>query len=320
MVSGKTVIGQGSGEGRETDMVAAYQIDGQPVRGRLARLGAGSLDPILKRHDYHPELARLLGEALILAALVGEALKFDGRLLVQAEGDGPVSMLVAEHDSQGNLRGYARTNRALWGGLMDEMDGARPQVPQLFGPKGVLGLIIVHSDPSMRSYQGVVPLSRPSLAQCAEEYFERSEQVPSRIALGVGELTVSEHAPGWRGGGLLLQKVAGDTLRGDTEDAWQTASTLFATVTDRELIDPALPPKGLLYRLFHEEGVRMEAKRPLADACSCNEQRLRDTLKGLSDDGLRELVEADGSLSVNCEFCNRHYSIPIDDVTDPPDA
>ena len=302
------------------DMVAAYEIDGRPVRGRIARLGADTIDPILKRHDYHPELARLLGEALILAGLIGEALKFDGRLLVQAEGDGPISMLVAEHTSDGHIRGYARTNRPLWDALMEETGGRRPEIPYLFGPKGVLGLIIVHSDPSMRPYQGVVPLSRPTLSGCAEEYFERSEQVPSRIALGVGEMTVSDEAPGWRGGGLLLQRVAGDDARGDTTDAWETASALFTTVTDRELIDPALPPDRLLFRLFHEEGVRLEAEKPLTDACSCNEERLRETLQGLSDDGLRELVDPDGTLSINCQFCNRHYAIPIADVTGASDA
>ncbi|NBC19798.1 MAG: chaperonin HslO [Alphaproteobacteria bacterium] len=302
------------------DMVAPYQIDGKPVRGRVARLGTGTIDPILKRHDYPPELARLLGEALILAAIVGEALKFDGRLLVQAEGNGPVSMLVAEHTSTGHLRGYARTDGPIWEALMQETGGGRPPIPRLFGNKGVLGLIIVHSDPSMRPYQGVVPLARPTLAGCAEEYFERSEQIPSRIALGVGEMTVSGEAPGWRGGGLLLQKMAGDNARGDPQDAWETASALFATATDRELIDPALPPDRLLYRLFHEEGVRLEQEKPLTDACSCNEARLRETLSGLSDDGLRELVEPDGTLSINCEFCNRHYAIPLADVTGPADS
>lgn len=316
MVSSKDLIEAGGGR----DMVAAYEIDRKPVRGRIARLGTGSIDPILKRHDYPPELARLLGEALILAGLVGEALKFDGRLLVQAEGDGPVAMLVAEHTNQGHLRGYARTNRALWERLMADTEGRRPEVPQLFGPKGVLGLIIVHDDPSMHPYQGVVPLSQPTLAGCAEEYFERSEQVPTRIALGVGEMTVSTEAPGWRGGGMLLQKVAGDEARGDTSDAWETASALFATITDRELIDPALSPGDVLFRLFHEEGVRIEAEKPLIDACSCNEERLRETLQGLSDDGLRELVEPDGNLSVNCQFCNRHYAIPIGEVTRAPDA
>lgn len=319
MVSGQIDLRPHDGAPR-TDMVAAFQIDGQPVRGRITRLGAASLDPILKRHDYPDELARLLGEALLLAALVGDSLKFEGRLLVQAEGNGPVGMLVAEYTTGGALRGYIRRDEGKWAALMEASGGARPAVPDVFGAKGALGLILVHDDPSMQPYSGVVPLDKPTLAECAEAYFERSEQVATRIALAVGELTVAGEAPAWRGGGLLMQQVAGDEARGATEEAWETAEALFATVSDEELIDPGLAPENLLYRLFHETGVRLERPRALDDACSCNEPRLRATLENLPDEGLRDLVEPDGTLSINCQFCNRHYAIDIEDVTSPPDG
>lgn len=311
MVS-RDILGEGA---RRTDIVAAFQIDGEPVRGRITRQGELTLDPILRRHDYDPELARLLGEALLLAALVGSSLKFEGRLLVQAEGNGPVSMLVAEYTTEGDLRGYIRKDGEKWETLMRVNKGARPHVPQLFGPNGALGLIIVHADPSMQPYRGVVPLMKATLAECAEEYFERSEQVGTKIALAVGEWTEAGAPLAWRGGGLMMQKVAGDSARGETDEAWETANALFTTVTDAELIGPDLTPDSLLYRLFHEQGVRLEAPQALADQCSCNEERLRSTLQGLSDDGLRELVEPDGTLSINCQFCNRHYSIPITEVT-----
>ena len=309
------------GEGAQrSDMVANFQIDGQPVRGRIARLGAESLDPILKRHDYPIELARILGEALILASLVGSSLKFEGRLLIQAEGDGAVSMLVAEYATNGDLRGYARFDRDRWDKLESVTDSKRAAIPDLFGAKGVLGLIIVHADPSMQPYQGVVPLSQPTLSGCASEYFERSEQVPSQLSLAVGQLTVTGTPAGWRGGGILMQRMAGDEARGDTQEAWSTASTLFETLSDEELIDPDLSPERLLYRLFHELGVRFEAPQEVRDACSCNEARLRSTLETMPDPALRELVEPDGSLSINCQFCNRHYAIPIEDVTEAPDG
>lgn len=302
------------------DMVAPFQIDGQPVRGRVARLGAGTLDPILTRHDYPTELARLLGEALVLAALVGSSLKFTGRVLVQAEGNGPISMLVAEYSTTGDLRGYVRHDSDKWARLMDLNKGARPHIPQLFGDKGVLGLILVQDDPAMQPYSGIVPLTGATLAECAEVYFRQSEQVDTRVALAIGELSVGREAAQWRGGGLLMQKVASDDARGDTDEAWETAEALFSTVTDSELIGPDLPASGLLYRLFHEQGVRMETAQPLVDTCSCNEARLIKTLEGLPDDGLRELVEADGTLSINCQFCNRHYRVPLEDVTGPADA
>ncbi len=300
------------------DMQAAFQLDGQPVRGRIVQLGSGTLDPILRRHDYPDHLARLLGEALMLAVLVGTSLKFEGRLMVQAEGRGPLGMLVADYSTSGDLRGYIRYDTDRWQALT-EQTGPRPPLAALLGDKAVLGMIIVHDDPDMRPYQGVVPLEAATLAACAEQYFERSEQVPTVIALGVGELTVPGTPPVWQGGGIILQKVAGDAARGDTDAAWETATTLFRTVEDSELIDPALPADRLLYRLFNEPGVRMETPVRVNDGCSCNEARLRQTLSGMPDASLRELAEPDGTLAIDCQFCSRHYVIALRDVVDPAD-
>jgi len=297
------------------DAVLNFQIDGRPVRGRMAMLGEATLDPILKRHDYPIEIARLLGEALVLATLVGSSLKFQGKLLVQAEGDGIISMLVGEYTTDGNLRAYARFDRARWERLEEINRGGRPHIPQLFG-KGALGLIIVHDDPSMQPYQGLVPLEKGTLAECAEVYFNNSEQVPTQLRLAVGELAVPGEETQWMAGGAVIQQVAGDDKRGDTDDAWETASALFATLSDEELIDPAVSINQLLFRLFHEDGVRVETAQPLADACSCTEDRLLRTLATMPDAELRELVEPDGTLSVDCQFCARKYSVPIESVTE----
>ncbi len=298
------------------DLVANFQIDGQPVRGRIARLGALSLDPILKRHDYPDSLARVLGEAVALAVLVGSSLKFDGRLIVQAEGDGPVSMLVGEYRTDGGVRGYAKFDRERWARLDRINRGARPHMPQLFGT-GALALMIVQDDPNAPPYQGVVPLEKATLSECAEDYFAQSEQVPSRLALAVGELATPGTAPSWRAGGMLIQRVAADELRGETDAAWETAQTLFATLTDSELADPDLPADRLLYRLFHEEGVRMEPASEVRDSCTCNEPRLRTMLASMPDEALRDMMEPDGALVADCQFCGRKYRIPIEDVTEP---
>jgi molecular chaperone Hsp33 len=300
------------------DAVMNFQIDGRPVRGRMAMLGEATLDPILKRHDYPTEIARLLGEALVLATLVGSSLKFQGKLLVQAEGDGIISMLVGEYTTDGNLRAYARFDKARWARLERINKGQRPHIPQLFG-RGALGLIIVHDDPSMQPYQGLVPLEKATLSECAEVYFNTSEQVPSQLRLAVGELSVPGEATRWIGGGALIQQVAGDDKRGDTDDAWETASALFATLSDEELIDPAVSINQLLFRLFHEDGVRVETAQALADACSCNEERLVRTLASLPDSELRDLAEPDGTLEVDCQFCARKYAVPIGDVTEKAD-
>ena len=160
-----------------------------------------------------------------------------------------------------------------------------------------------------------MPLTKGTLAECAEVYFKNSEQIPSRVGLSVAELEVPGQPTAWRAGGMLVQQIAGDDARGETDDSWDEAKALFATLTDGELADPDLPADQLLFRLFHETGVHMEQPYDVRDACTCNEERLVATLKSMPDNELRELVEENGSLSIDCQFCNRHYDIAIEDVT-----
>ncbi|MCA8902422.1 MAG: Hsp33 family molecular chaperone HslO [Hyphomonas sp.] len=298
-----------------SDFVANFQIDQRPVRGRAARMGPQSLSPILHRHDYPKNLARVLGEAVTLAALVGSSLKFDGRLLVQAEGDGPVKMLVGEYRTDGGVRGYARFDPEAWDHLDKVNKGAAPHMPQLFGPAGRLALIIIQDNPAIQPYQGIVPLMKGTLTECAEDYFAQSEQVPTRISLSVAEFERPGDPSLWVSGGMMIQRIASDEFRGDTEEAWAEANALFATLTDAELADPELPMERLLFRLFHEQGVRMEPPVELDDSCTCNEDRLIATLKQMPDESLRDMTEPDGTLAVDCQFCARHYSIPIEAVT-----
>ena len=296
------------------DRVLTFQLEGKPLRGRIAQLGAGSLGPILARHDYPTGIARLLGEAVTLAALVGSSLKFEGRLLVQAEGDGPISLLVGEYSTTGGLRAYARFDAERWANLDRINKGARPHMPQVFG-KGALALIMINNDQNMTPYQGVVPLVKGTLAECAEVYFMQSEQVPTKVALSVAEHSVANGEPEWRSGGMLLQKIAGDEARGQTDDTWDEARALFATLTDAELADPSLGAETLLYRLFHESGVRSEIAKALRDECTCNHERLKATLVSMPDSQLLEMAEGDAMLGIDCQFCARHYDIAIGDVT-----
>ncbi|HAE94395.1 MULTISPECIES: Hsp33 family molecular chaperone HslO [Hyphomonas] len=298
-----------------TDFVTNFQIVDRPIRGRAVRMGEGSLSGILHRHDYPKNLARILGEAVTLATLVGASLKFEGRLLVQAEGDGPVSMLVGEYRSDGGVRGYAKFDAEAWAHLDKVNKGDAPHMPQLFGPNGRLGLIIIQDNPAIQPYQGIVPLSKGTLSECAEDYFAMSEQVPTRLKLSVAELDRKDGNPVWVSGGMMVQRIAADETRGETEEAWREAEALFATLTDGELADADLPMEQLLYRLFHEQGVTMETPQALDDRCTCNQERLVETLKQMPDDSLREMTEADGTLGIDCQFCNRHYDIAIEDVT-----
>ncbi len=290
------------------DIVAPFSLDAAPVRGRIARLGAGALDPILRRHDYPRPVAMLLGEALTLAALVGSLLKAEGRLVVQAQGGGLVPLLVAEHLC-GGLRGYAR----LSDGAADKLARANRIAPaDLLGA----GNLVMTLDQGVDTvaYQGVVELNGETLAECAENYFRVSEQTDTGIRLAVGEVTQGSAPPQWRAGGVLMQRVASDDTRGDTAEDWSRASHLFATLTDAELLDPALSPDRLLYRLFHEENVRMSASAALADRCTCDEERLTKVMAQFPKEELSDLVEPDGLLHARCQFCSRAYQIAPDKV------
>jgi molecular chaperone Hsp33 len=285
------------------DIIAPFSLDNAPVRGRIARLAEGALDPILHRHDYPRPVALLLGEALTLAALIGSLLKTDGRLVIQAQGEGPVSLLVAEH-LDGGVRGYAR----LADGAAEALRGAHRMAPaELLGAGSLI--LTLDLGESTTPFQGVVALEGATLAQCAETYFRVSEQTDTGIRLAVGEIISGDAPSQWRAGGVLMQRLASDQTRGDTEEDWRRASILFHTLTDEELIDPALPADRLLYRLFHEEGVRMGEAAPLDDRCSCSAERLTSVMKTFPKDEIADLIEPDGKLHARCQFCSREYLI-----------
>lgn len=285
------------------DLIASFSLDASPVRGRVVRLGANALDPILRRHDYPRPVAMLLGEALSLAALVGSLLKADGRLVVQAQGEGPVPLLVAEHGA-GGLRGYARIAQGEHERLARE---------NRMAPAALLGagnlVMTLDMGEGKTAYQGVVQLEGATLAACAETFFRVSEQTDTQIRLAVGEVTEREGPASWRAGGVLMQRIAADAARGDTAEDWNRASILFATLRDEELVDPGLSTERMLYQLFHEEGARMTEPTALEDRCSCNEGRLTDVMKQFPADELRTLVEPDGNLHARCQFCSRDYVI-----------
>jgi len=290
------------------DIVAPFSLDDAPVRGRIVRLGPAALDPILRRHDYPPPVAMLLGEALCLAALTASLLKAEGRLIVQAQGQGPAPLLVAEHGAGGALRGYARIAE----GALASLQRAQRRPPAALLGAGNLVITLDQGD-QKPTYQGVVALAGDTLAACAENYFRASEQTDTGIRLAVGEVVTGD-ARLWRAGGVLMQRLASDEARGDTSEDWARASALFASLSDAELVDPALPADRLLYRLFHEEGVRMGETQGLSDICTCDETRLSNVLRRFPANELYELIEPDGLLHARCQFCSRTYLIAPDSV------
>jgi molecular chaperone Hsp33 len=290
------------------DLAAAFQIEGWPVRGRIVRLGE-TIDTILSAHAYPEPVAALLGEACALAALVGSSLKFEGRLIVQAQGDGPVRYVVADYDTSGQMRGYCRFDE-------DEVAAAsqgfaRPGARSLLG-QGVF-VMTLDRGPDFERTQGITPIEGESLSLAAEHYFQQSEQIPTRVRLAVGSVVTDEGAA-WRAGGALIQLIAGDDARGSTEEAWDRSRALFQTLADDELLDPTITPETLLYRLFHEDGVRLEDARALVAQCRCSRERIASVLTSFDSAERADMVEADGKIRVTCEYCATVYELAPEEI------
>jgi molecular chaperone Hsp33 len=309
-----------SGLSRFKDYVLPFQLEASGARGRLIRLGS-VVDEILTKHSYPEGVLRLLGEAVTLAGMLGGALKFEGKFILQTQSDGPVSFMVVHFTSPGHLRGYASFNREEIAHASNGAGSAKP----LLG-KGHLAMTI---DPGsgMERYQGIVALAGNTLVDAAHEYFDRSEQIPTFIRVAVARHFTGGHAgaPGhwsWRAGGLMVQKLTqeggrptGDevlppTVAGD-DDGWRRAQALAATVEDHELLDPTLAPERLLYRLFYEEEVRAFNPMPLDSQCNCSRDRVEHMLSRFTSDELDGMA-VDNVITVTCEFCNTNYRFNAD--------
>ena len=285
------------------DLVSAFQIEGLPVRGRVVRLG-DAVNEVLTRHSYPEPVANLLGEACALAALVGSSLKFEGRLIVQAQGDGPVRYVVVDYDTSGGLRGYCRFDPDEVAAVSEGF--ARPGAKTLLG--GGVFIMTLDQGADMERYQGVTAIEGESLALCAEQYFMQSEQIPTRVRLAVGQVDTGEGMT-WRAGGILIQTIAGDETRGETKEAWNHAQALFETTGEDELIDPTVPTTTLLWRLFNEDGVRLIDEKPLRAFCRCSEERIGVVLDSFSAEEVADMIEPDGKIHVTCEYCSRVYKL-----------
>jgi molecular chaperone Hsp33 len=298
------------------DHVIPFEVGPLDARGRIVQLGP-MLDAILGRHDYPEPVARLLAEACVVAVLLGSSLKFEGKFILQTRTDGPVDMLVADFATPGALRAYARfdAERIAAGGDVSPAN--------LLGA-GVLALTIDQGE-FMQRYQGIVQLDGATLEEATRTYFRQSEQIPTENRLEVArQLKAGERQAHWRAGGLIAQFLpeaperlkmpdlpggdgAPEAAAVETDQAWREVQALLATIEPGELIDPTVEPERLLFRLFHEHGVRVFEGAPVADRCSCSKERIRGILEGFSAEEIADSVE-DGAIRVNCEFCSKSYT------------
>jgi molecular chaperone Hsp33 len=302
-----------SDRGRD-DTVLPFSVEQLDVRGRVVRLGP-SVDAILARHSYPAPVARVVGEALALTILLGSSLKIDGRFQLQTRGDGAIDMLVVDFDAPDRLRAFARFDAARL--------AAAPKGQDLLG-SGHLAFTIDQGGDAAR-YQGIVALDGQGLEDAAHQYFRQSEQIPTQIRLAVAQ-SMTAAGISWRAGGLMIQFLPGASERrrielapGDApdgtayepppeDDAWAEAKAIAATVEDHELVDPMLSSERLLYRLFHQPGVKVFEPRSVQNACRCSDDGVRAMLRGFPAQDRDEMVGDDGRIGVTCEFCSAFRS------------
>lgn len=307
------------------DRVVPFSVEGLDVRGRAVQLGP-LLNTILSRHEYPAPVARLLAEAVVLTALLGTSLKFDGKFTVQTRGDGPVDLLVADFSTPESLRAYARYDEEALAAAVNE---GRNSPTELLG-EGVLAFTIDQGR-GMQPYQGIVPMDGSTLEEIAGVYFRQSEQIPTQVRLGVAELFDRDEdgkpRHNWRAGGLIAQFLpqAPERMRqpdlhggdGDErtaefaeDDAWNEARSLVETIDMDELTDPQVGVERLLYRLFHERGVRVYDPQIVHDRCSCSRDKIKGVLAGFSAEEIKA-SEEDGEIAVTCEFCSTTYRYDV---------
>jgi len=265
----------------DNDAVKRFTIEGAPIRGLVVRLEQ-AWQHVLARADYPDPAQRLLGEMVVMAAMLAQGIKLDGSVILQIRGSGPVTTAMAECMDHQRLRGIIRSAGDV---------GTATDVSTLCGE----GQFAITLKPDKgEPYQSLVALGAGDITDNVEAYFATSEQLPTRIWTATTDSTAA---------GLMLQRLPGES---DDDDAWSRAQILAETVQDKELLE--LAPDDLLNRLFHEEQVRVYSPSPLAFGCACTRARSTSALKLMGAAEVQEILDEAGEVVVNCEFCGASYT------------
>lgn len=295
------------------DFVLPFDIPKAGVRGRLVRL-EGASARALSAHALPEDAARVAGEALALTALLGSALKLDGRLTLQTKSDGPLDLVTVDYygadEKPRGLRAFGRLDHNRFAARTEKNFAA-------LAGQGAMAITIEPREGD-QTWQGVTPLAAEGMAASAETYFAQSEQLPTAIRLAAAPLFLAgDKAPHWRAGGLMLQmtpeasKQAAPEER-QTSDDWERLSLLMKTAEDLELVDTQLAPETLLWRLFHEDEVRVHPAEPVAFRCDCDGARIARILRGYTVQEREGLADPDGIIRASCEFCGTVHQITPD--------
>jgi len=303
------------------DTVLPFQLDLPDMRGRVARLD-GVLDGILKQHDYPDVVEALVAEMALLTALIGQTIDLRWKLSLQVQSKGPVRMIATDYygpQAEGEpaqIRAYASFDR-------DRLTDGAPfdQVGEGYFA------ILIDQGQGTKPYQGITPIAGGSLSACAEAYFAQSEQLPTRFSLSFGKSTEQSVGEHWRAGGIMLQHLpkaspfvanddgngdilaAADLVDGEEGENWNRVNVLLDTVEDLELIGPSVPPTDLLLRLFHEEQPRVYDAQSVRFGCTCSEERVRQSLSIYSARDIGHMINDQGRVTADCQFCGAHYDL-----------
>jgi molecular chaperone Hsp33 len=306
------------------DMILPFQLDRANMRGRVARLDA-TLDAILTQHTYPPAVGALVAEAVLLTALIGQAVKLRWRFSLQIRGEGAVRLIATDYfaPTEPGLPAEVRAFASFDADAVAEATGA----PFDLLGAGIFG-VTIDQGPDMSPYQGVTPLTGGSLSACAETYFAQSEQLATRFMIEAAQAVAPGGETQWRAGGVMIQQLpteggqtpdapsgedglmTGDDVAviGGREEDWSRVALLLSTVETTELIGPHVAPETLLVRLFHEETPRVYEAQSIAFGCTCSAERVRDALVQYSAEELADMVEENGEVTADCQFCGANYS------------
>ena len=271
-----------------SDSLQRFLLEGTPVRGELVQLEA-TWRAVLERREYPQPLRTLLGEMMAAGALLSATLKFEGSLIMQMQGEGPVKLLVVETTSDYTMRATAKWEGAIESGNIRSLLGDGKFV------------ITIAPETGKHVYQGVVALEGDTVSEVLEHYMAKSEQLDTRLWLA---------SDADKAGGLLLQRLPGES--GQDPDAWNRATKIGETITARDLLE--LPARSIIHRLYHEEDIRLFDEQPTAFRCSCSRERVTAMLRLLGTEEVHSVLDEQGKVEVACEFCGRQYDFDAVDV------
>jgi molecular chaperone Hsp33 len=275
----------------EKDQLHRFIFDNAPVRGEMVQLQK-SWQSILERHEYPAVVRNVLGEAMAATVLLSATIKFLGSITLQIQGDGPVSMLVVQVKTDKTVRAMASY----------EDEEIQAGLKNMFGDAKLV--ITIEMENAAERYQGIVELGDEGIAEALEEYFHRSEQLETRLWL-----SADEHIAG----GFLLQQMPGDSaVDMEEKDDWNRLVLLADTLKKEELT--TLSVQEVLHRLYHEDDLRLFTPDLIEFSCSCSREKIEKTLVGLGYKEVKEILTEQGSVGVDCNFCNLHYEFDSIDV------